>query len=164
MTVQIDGSTGVSQCQPNSVSQDDLQNNIAGKGPAFSGIANSVVALPVSTFTKLLFQQEEYDTAGAYDPVLSRFQPAVPGYYQISAAFSVATTAGNMAIALYKNGAIYRHSMAINTNAVALCASSLIFLNGTTDFVEVFGNSSVAQNTSNNGTLTWFNGFLARAA
>ena len=65
-------------------------NIIQNAGPAFSAYANAAVSIPYSTYTKILYQVERFDTNGAYDNSTSRFQPAVAGYYQVTAGYGLA--------------------------------------------------------------------------
>lgn len=85
MTTQINGDTGVSQCQPNSVSQDDLQSGVVGKGPAFRAIlaanfgpliSNVDNDLAGASITKV------FDTSNGQAGFI--FTAPVSGYYQIS--------------------------------------------------------------------------------
>jgi len=110
-------------------------------GPAFavygstaqSGIANA-------TFTKAALNTEVFDTDNCYDTTLYRFTPNKSGYYQINTNIERTVTSISFAIiALYKNGAQYNrvHLSDSGVNFTANCAT-LVYLNGTTDYIEWF--------------------------
>lgn len=151
-----------------SVTQAKLASGVAGNGPAFSAYQSTAqTALSASTFTKLLFQTELYDTNAVYDTAASRFTANIAGYYQFNAAFVAQTSYTYGQIALYKNGTIAKlgNSNGWNTNnANSWTVSSLVYLNGTTDYVEVYGLMEVSQTPSTGAAYTYFDGFLARAA
>lgn len=171
MPTQISGDTGVSAVQSGVVAQGDLAANVVGNGPAFSAYASVATSLNSGTYTKVAFQTEEFDTNNSYDSATnSRFQPNVPGYYQINAAVGHAPASGNEVTALYKNGAIYKKGAQILTtspNGVAsLVVNCLVYLNGSSDYVEIytFQNTGGALNTATGVEFTYFQGYLVRAA
>ena len=141
-------------------------------GPAFSAFQLTAQSIPTGAFTKLTVNTEEFDTASAYDNSTYRFQPAVAGYYQINGSTGlVSLTATTIALSIYKNGSEYKRGARVATAAagIDLSVTSLVYLNGTTDYVELFlfQNSAGAVNTDISGglvanTVTWFNGSLTR--
>ena len=134
-----------------------------GNGPAFSAYQSSGQSLSASTWAKLLFQTKEFDTNTCFDTTVSRFTPTTPGYYQFNGRFEIASTATSLYVAVYKNGSNYKYATA-NTNQAGINVSALVYLNGATDYVELYGLSGVAQNTQQGQVNTWFQGFLARGA
>lgn len=164
MTTQINGDTGVSQCQPNSVSQDDLQSGVVGKGSAFRAVNGSNQGVVAGGYVKAALDAEEFDTHSNF--AAGRFTPTVAGYYQIAGAIhnnSSGLTAG--ASAIYKNGAgIATSVITAGGIAIILSVSALVYLNGTTDYVELFGfQTGGTSNIFANG-LTFMSGALVRAA
>lgn len=148
------------------VPQAALDANVAGTGPAFSAY-QSVAQNLTTAYGKISFQSEEFDTASAFDNVTNyRFTPLVAGYYQFNGAFQIATTSSIPAVYLSKNGAISKLGVyAPIAGSSALCTvSALIYMNGTTDYIELWGNSSVSSNLVANSQATYFQGYLARAA
>lgn len=169
MTTQVSGDTGVSQCQPNSVSQDDLQSNVVGKGPAFSAWTNAAVSLPDTTQTKILFQQKEYDTNSNYSTSTSRFQPTVAGYYLINACVGLngaTAPAVNSVFGLiiYWTGSVFKKGLEGPNRSASV--SAVMYMNGTTDYVEIFGlhNYGAGKTTSSTQDSSYFQGTLVRAA
>ncbi len=140
---------------------------MAINGPAFSAYANAAnQTFTTAVITKVVFDAEEFDTANCFDSTTNyRFTPNVAGYYQINAYLSVLSTQGNFRI--YKNGSEFKRGNQSNTsNFVGYVATALIYMNGTTDYLEMyFQQSSGSSATSTaSSTLTYFQGFLARAA
>lgn len=105
--------------------------------PAFRAFSSTNQSLSASTFTKITLGLEEYDTNTAFDTATSRFTPQVAGYYLINGRFSISASTQIYAL-LYKNGAEYTRGTNLVNGATAVI-NSLVFLNGTTDFVEMFG-------------------------
>jgi hypothetical protein len=135
--------------------------------PAFSAYAGAVTSMANSTFTKVNFDTEEFDTNSNF--ASSRFTPTVAGYYQINSVVGFASGTYKTELGIYKNGSIYKYGMypnqaTVDTNFTTI--SSLIYLNGSTDYVEIYGyqTSGGALNTVTNSSSTWFNGSMVRSA
>jgi hypothetical protein len=156
---------------PNStVQQADLAANVAGNGPAFFANTNITQTCTNSINTKLSFNLEVFDTNSNYDPSTYRFQPTVAGYYQISAGSSfVAGSATQTGIVqIWKTGSQYAIgscSPAYSTIQNFMTVSTLVYLNGSTDYVEayVYHNYGSNWNTSP-GAAMWFCGNMVRSA
>lgn len=138
----------------------------AAAGPAFGAYQSTLQSIPSATLTKVQFQTEEFDTANCFDSATNyRFTPSVAGYYQFNFAVGFAVAITNLVVTLYKNGARLKDGQ-FSSSATVISGSSLVSMNGTTDYVEVFtfqGTGS-AQNTSNAQNQTYFQGYLARLA
>ena len=141
----------------------------ATAAPAFSAYLSANQAIANETSTKIAFDVESFDTNNNF--ASSRFTPTVAGYYQISGATRVSASAtGEFFIAITKNGTgVYRgmNSNFASANAlVGLTVSGLLYLNGSTDYVEMFvyqGTGS-SKNITGDSAITWMTGFLARSA
>lgn len=160
MTTVISGDTGVSQVQAGSINQDDLAANVVGKGPAFRVYATVATSATPSS-SKVAFGSKSFDTASAFDTAASRFQPTVAGYYQFSTRLSFASSSYTTAVSFYKNGVVVSTSL-YGTTSVG--HSDLLYMNGTTDYMEIFAYSATTQNTGSGEGSVFFSGFLARAA
>jgi hypothetical protein len=142
---------------------------VAGNGPAFSAYASSTTALANNTYTKIRFQTEEFDTAGAYDNATNyRFQPAVAGYYQLTACMNIATS-GYAIISFYKNGSEFKRGsqMYVATSVnVQPNSTALVYLNGSSDYMEVYAyqNSGGSVNVGTNQPETYFQASMVRGA
>lgn len=133
----------------------------SGNMPAFSAYQSSAQTLSTNTDTKILLQAEEYDTADCFSS--SRFTPNVAGYYQVNAAFRISSSATGLRPQIWKNGSKYKVANDVASSSSA-GISTLIYLNGTTDYVEFYALIGSGQALSANSQDTWFNGALVRAA
>jgi hypothetical protein len=144
------------------VTQTMLASNVAGNGPAFSAYSSTGTSVTNNTYTKLLLQTEDFDTNSNYDTSNSRFTPTVAGYYQFNWACGTPVQA-EKASALYKNGVVAK----IGSNVIGfiLQGSAVIYMNGSTDYVEVYVfQSTGSTQTSYTGTNSGFSGALIRSA
>jgi len=151
-----------------------FQNNgvnlpMGGVAPAFSAYAGSNQVITSATYTKLQIQTEEFDTNSNYDTTNYRFTPTVAGYYQVSGGMGW-FSAGTMSIefvVVYKNGVAFKNLnyFNLNTNGV-INGSTLIYLNGTTDYVELYGYVSSTSTITVQGVQpqTYFQACLVRGA
>lgn len=140
---------------------------VSGNMPAFSAYSSVGTTVSASTWTKLNFNTEEFDTANAFDSTTNfRFTPQVAGYYQINAAWQSNAITGNAYIAIYKNGSIYKFGsvMAAGTVGCEPVVSSLVLLNGSTDYVEIYAFSSISASATAQAQNTYVNGCLARTS
>jgi hypothetical protein len=171
-------SSGVLALQTNgttAVTVDASQNVSIPKGvggtPSFSVYRNAAQSISNSTFTKIQFDTKNFDTATAFDITTNyRFQPTVTGYYQINGVVSMAgSTVSVMGVEIYKTGASYVRG-SVSTNNTGLggisSASAIIYLNGSTDYVELYvwqgSGGALGIQTGNN--VTQFSGALVRGA
>jgi hypothetical protein len=138
---------------------------VSGNMPAFYAYQNSAQSIPNVTWTKVLFQVEEFDTNSNF--ASSRFTPTVAGYYQLTSQLQYTTIAGgrNMFV-IYKNGAEYRHLQDMQTSyTIALIGTSLVYANGSSDYFEIYIYTSTGAYTlDNSSAITYFSGCLVRAA
>ena len=139
-----------------------------GMGPACSAYQSSGLSIPDLTFTKITFNTEEFDTANCF--ASSRFTPNIAGYYQFNGAINVAvtSTSGVTLISFYKNGSEFKRGSQIanTTNNVGAASSAFIYLNGSSDYVELytFHNNGGTRSTGSGQAEIYFQGFLARPA
>jgi hypothetical protein len=133
-------------------------------GPAFAVRLSAAQAFSASTYTKIAFNTEEFDTNNAFDAVTnSRFQPQVAGYYQIEGGIAFASPY-TLEVAIYKNGAIHKVGAA-GSSAYGVNVSAVVFLNGSSDYVELWGFTGTAASTfATVANYTHFSGHLARLA
>lgn len=140
-------------------------------GPAFSayrGTSNQSVTS--ATLTKVQFNAEEFDTDSLFDSTTNyRFTPNIPGYYSFSWCVrcdAPATTITDAAAILYKNGSAIKTPEYVGSVAasIAVGANALVYMNGTTDYVEVY--TYITGTTPRVGfglNRSFFSGHLARA-
>ena len=152
-----------------SVTQAKLSTNVAGNGPAFSAYKSGNQNLSSSNWTKVTYETEEYDTNNNF--ASSRFTPTVAGYYQINAGVytSGSSNANTNRIAIYKNGALYKHgcwfvlSTSVYGQGVAT-VSILVNFNGSTDYVEVYSYTEYTSPIAYANEGTYFQGVLVRSS
>jgi hypothetical protein len=175
MTLSGDGTiTGLAAGGlPNAtVVQADLATGVAGNGPAFFAFGTTTQTLTNGANTKIILNNELFDTANCFDSTTNyRFTPNVAGYYQINGSTSLVNgVATQLSItAIFKNGSIYTYgtsSPVYSTIQNFITVSNLVYLNGSTDYVElyVYHNLGSNWNTSPSQTTTVFSGSLVRAA
>ena len=144
------GGGSVTIQEPNTASDFTLSvpsrtGNVAVDGPIFSAGLTSAQTVSNSTFTKIQCNSEEFDTANCYDNSTNyRFTPNVAGYYQVSGSVNITSTNNSEVLCvIYKNGSQAKWGAYTTRASIANDASSvvsaLIYLNGTTDYVELYG-------------------------
>jgi hypothetical protein len=155
------------------ITQPELASGVSGTGPAFSAYQSSAQsALANATFTKIQFQTEEYDTNNNFDNATNyRFTPTVAGYYQINSRVGLSPDllAGGSITAIYKNGSeIKRGGINATTSGLgaASIVSSQVYMNGSTDYVEIYGYQNCGANSAVNTGIpnTYVNACLVRGA
>jgi uncharacterized protein YjbI with pentapeptide repeats len=148
------------------ITQAKLASNVVGNGPAFKAYASTQTTLPPNGFTKIILDAESFDTNSNFNS--SRFTPTVAGYYQINATFST-TSANSLGLlaSIWKNGSGYAYgSGQVNATAVRSTVSDVVYLNGSTDYVELFGfhGSSFNIFSQAESATTFMSGCLIRSA
>jgi len=137
-------------------------STFGGTGPAFSAYQSSSQTLSGSTDTKITFTTEEFDTNNNF--ASSTFTPTVAGYYQVNSSIRVNTTTTSIRMMIYKNGSKYKIGTDIATTCNNGFVSTLVYCNGTTDYIEAYANIGVGQALSASSSDTWFNGAMIRSA
>jgi hypothetical protein len=144
---------------------------VTGNMPAFSAIKNSgAQTITSATATKITFDTELFDTNNNF--ASSRFTPTVAGYYQISAVMSMSGSGAltRLMLLLWKNGAEYTTFQDLNISSHRIGGSQLVYLNGTTDYVEIYAilvgitPQIDTGSTGNTGYNTVFSGAMVRGA
>lgn len=135
-------------------------------GPAFSAYQSTKqTSISTTTWTKLVFQTKTFDTASCFDNTTNyRFTPNVPGYYQFVGGAAVATSATNIALSLYKNGSAAKNLFNSPANMYAAYGTTLIYMNGSTDYVELYIYLGSGQQVDNSDFNTYFAGSMVRGA
>jgi hypothetical protein len=159
----------------NAITIDASQNVSIPKGvgglPAFSAYQGTSQTLTSNVYTKIQLNTERFDTNSNFDPTTNyRFTPTVAGYYQINYGVYGTTTGTITEIiaALYKNGSAYEYGVITHSTAnQAYTSASLVYMNGSTDYLELYvsvtGTGTLSAATAS-GTVNFMSGFLARGA
>jgi hypothetical protein len=142
---------------------------VSGNQPAFSAWQSTSQTLPTTTATKLQFQTEEFDTANCFDNATNfRFTPNVAGYYQVNACFNVASIYTTGYCAIYKNGTSYKLGNQNFGSGAGLTSgwsvSCVVYLNGTTDYIEAYAAVTNGQALANSSSVTYFQAAMIRSA
>jgi hypothetical protein len=136
---------------------------VSSNMPAFSAYPSSAQTLSSGVATKIQLQIKSFDTSNAFDNATNyRFTPLVAGYYQVNASLAAGANVTNINASIYKNGS----AVSVGSNPVcgANTNSALVYLNGSTDYVELYGTFNSGQNTFANNAYTYFQACLVRVA
>ena len=143
-----------------------------GGATAFSVYLGTTQTVSTGVFTKLALNTKTFDTANAFDATTNyRFTPQVAGYYQFNGEIYGIASTSMIALysAIYKNGTLYQYgglqNITVGTSGQSQTINTLIYLNGTTDYIELYGlitGSGTCTFLSSGATLNWFNGVLVR--
>ena len=147
--------------------------SVSGKqavnGPLFA--ANQATAQTLSSagvYAKVNLQTKIYDTNNNFDNATNyRFTPTVAGYYQINGAVACTVNTNYLAASIYKNGAAFAVGSYIGVGTPAGAGSSvstIIYMNGTTDYIELWALSGTANVALAANTTTMFSGAMIRGA
>ena len=149
LTTNVDGTATLARGNADSTTQNIL--TIAADGtvklpnsivPAFSAYNSANQTISSGVFTKMILNTKEFDTNNNFDNTTNyRFTPTVAGYYQVNhyldSTASTSTTSTHTYI--YKNGVQFKQGVYIAGGALTrISCSSLIYLNGTTDYIEFY--------------------------
>ena len=127
------------------MASDIYAQNIYHDSPAFFACRTSSFSISNQTNTVVGFVDNQgpgFDTHGYWDNSNYRFNPKIPGYYQINMCCSVSygsLQAGQ--IYIYKNGSAYAFSQLYNTSGdnyddICLTISTLVHLDGQSDYID----------------------------
>jgi hypothetical protein len=162
-----DSSVTTAKIAAGAVVQADIATGVAGTGPAFNARLNGTQSLTANVATKLNFSIEDFDTNNCFDTATYRFTPNVAGYYQFIVQTYGSATTGFSTARLYKNGSIEKEGvLGIPVAGVGTICSvvGLIYMNGTTDYIEAYGYQSVNTTIQGTASVTFFSGSMVRAA
>jgi hypothetical protein len=138
--------------------------------PAFSVYNNTTQSISSSTETKVTLGTEVFDTNNNF--ANSTFTPTVAGYYQLNGGIRVGgSSIGYVYLMFYKNGSRYQIPSSWPTGQVTnnsiISGSTIVYMNGTTDYVELWGLivATSPQFLYNDASSScFFNGCLLRGA
>ena len=151
---------------------------VSGNMPTFSAILGSNQTLSNQVWTKVQINTKEWDTANCFDATTNyRFTPTVAGYYSIVGIVRSNATIGMYKVitGIWKNGAEYArpaepcYFTTTMGNTVQFGGSTLVYLNGSTDYVElyayIYGSGTLSVlNDGNRAYNCSFQGSLVRTA
>lgn len=138
---------------------------IAATGPIFSAYrSGNQTGVTNNTYVKVQLNSEEFDTAGCFDSTTNyRFTPNVSGYYRFE--WSVDARGTSLTVGhtqLWKNGELHKNgSWAAHSSNVSLSVgAAVVYMNGSTDYVELYGYSSASSGNlfSGGASVTYLSG------
>lgn len=143
--------------------------NMAVDGPAFNAYLAVAQSISNATFTRVNFDTETFDTNSNF--ASNRFTPTVAGYYQINYYVGLAMTTGVLGAFMYKNGSAFSNSGYVGGSAniggaTWVAGSTLVYLNGSTDYVDlyVYQTTGGSVNTLTGQNSVCISGAMVRAA
>jgi hypothetical protein len=161
----VDGTFTIARGNAGATTQDILTIGADGSvaAPAtnriVSAFATAAQTIPQNTPVKLVFGGVEVDIGNSFSN--SRFQPNVSGWYVVGGGFQVVNSLTTVILWLYKNGADYKH-LAYCGNSGGAFGSGMVYLNGTTDYVELYGSQgATSQATDWSAAGVYFQARLA---
>jgi hypothetical protein len=133
----------------------------ATSGPAFRAHTTAQQTISANTFTKITFGGESFDTDGCF--ASNRFTPTKAGYYFFQWTLDLSGVSIRQMF-FYLNGSdcgnIYLNATTSHTD---MTNTNFIYMNGTTDYMEVYAYCN-ASTTVENGTVdSYFSGFWVRS-
>lgn len=152
-------------------------------GPAFSAYCGSSQVVSSGTTVKVALTAEEFDTNTCFNNTGSTvtlngisvpsysFAPNVAGYYLLTGQTENVTGGGpRIAIAVYKNGSSFKQGTDLGLpsgnwgSAGGITLGVLVYLNGSSDYVDMRLYDSGGQTIAAGPTTSYFQGFLVRPA
>jgi len=123
--------------------------------PAFRAYAGAATSCAASTWTKISFNTEVFDTDNKF--ASSRFTPTIAGYYIVTVenGFDVNALVDSSYLAIYKNGTAVAQEYDYNVKYPNMSLSSVLYLN-TTDYIEVYMNQTYGTVNTNTGEVGSF--------
>ena len=151
-----------------------VSSNMPSFGVSANGSTQSVGAGVSAKLTNLVTTGTAniyyWDTASCWDNTNKRFVPNVAGYYifNASVAIAVISSGANLGISILRNGT-GKVGFRFNNggpNDAYINTSCMYYMNGTTDYVELFFDNLTAGSLTVRGEQqsVWFNGSMTRGA
>ena len=134
--------------------------DLAAPMPSCSVYQTATQAIAKNTPTNVMYDTVEHDLTSAFDVTNSRFQPQIAGYYQINCGCGLQAGSVSSYNSIYVNGAEYKRSTTSDGPNTRL--STLVYLNGTTDYAEGWVFSAGNFSTATGTVLTSFSAALVQ--
>jgi len=173
-----DGTMKLARGNAGATTQDILTVDALGKvafpqnaAPAFAAETVGGQTLPSGVAAKYNNASELFDTDNAYDAPNSRFTPQVAGYYQVNLCVSImaGTALSSLGAQVRKNGVVTAELSSFITMPTAAIygivpVSGLIYMNGTTDYIESWVIATGTGAMTASARANAFSASLVRAA
>ena len=167
-SITVPAETGTVLTSASSIPATNLTGDIIqNAGPTFFAYKSSAQSLSTGV-QKITYDSTRWNVDSAYDTSTSRFTPQVAGYYQINAGWYVITALETEGVVyLYRDGSSYSviDNIIGAAGVRAFTGSQLVYMNGSTNYLEVYAYSSRALDTGTGATNpTYFSASLVRKA
>lgn len=148
-----------------------VQNTLKAM-PSFQVYRSGALSLTASMYTPVIFDTKVWDTNNFYSTATGRFTPTIPGYYRVSARTRAGGNMLEVNTTIYKNGVLAFEGTLTTLPSTAVASASasvvtsLVQMNGTTDYITI---STYCSTSTGNGTLVtgaanaYFSGELVSA-
>jgi hypothetical protein len=139
-------------------------------GPVAQAYQSSAQTLSSATFTLIEYQTEINDPNGCFNntngtvtlnglsaPAYS-FTPNRAGWYQVSAGLTMSALGSTITISIYKNGTGAKLLALTEPNygQYGMYGSGLVYLNGTGDYIQIYGRLGTGQALEASALATYF--------
>jgi len=127
-----------------------------GAMPTFSAYSTTTQSINANVYTKITFTTESWDTDSAF--ASSRFTPLTAGYYSVSAMVGATFGAAETTYwQVYKNGSSWQMGSLIKTAGDNYGSGHiLVYLNGSSDYIEIFANALDNATIGGNAATRYF--------
>jgi hypothetical protein len=149
-------------------------STFSGTGPAFSAYPSGTQNFTNAVTTIQALNAEHFDTNSNYNTSSYRFTPTVAGYYQVNFGCGFEsytnTGSGEVIAILYRNGSIWVYGSNQATGSMPhytlSSGSALVYMNGTTDYLECYGYQETGgtRTSVGNGNWNYFSASMTRSA
>lgn len=141
--------------------------------PIFSVVRSGTFSIASNIDTRVPYNSVDFDTNSGWNNSSYQYKPTVAGYYQFSWCVTInSLTAGGTQeffASLFKNGITYAWGNDLMPSTVhysSTTGSCILYLNGSTDYVEIFvyqnSGAAVLMNPTNNFPMR-FTGYMLRS-
>ena len=131
--------------------------------PVFRAHRGSNQTVTANTFVKVALTTVGFDTIGGFDATTNyRYTPTVAGYYHFTGQVA-GSAAARLFANIYKNGSMISGGTD-NATAYRSQVSDIVYLNGSTDYVELWVYTTATSILSTNPNDIYFAGALVAAA
>jgi uncharacterized protein YlxW (UPF0749 family) len=145
------------------VTQAKLGANVVGNGPAFRAFSSTNQAVATASDIRVVLGSESFDTNSNF--ASSRFTPSVAGYYFFHGVIGMTVSdVEDLVASIYKNGSPSAEGARINGQSYIASVSGLIYMNGSTDYAELYVRHVTGSNRTMQAGTTNLQGYLVRSA
>lgn len=152
----ISGATTSGNTIKNATIDDGITMN-GDAWPSFAAYMSGNQAIATTAYTKVSFDTERFDTNSNFDSATNyRFTPTVAGKYLVIVRLEYSgCDAAGIIPALYKNGALYTYATDLTVGTIRdKSFSTIVDMDGSTDYLEVFTGSQTDSSYSVTGAIT----------